>query len=109
MTILAITNFWPHEDVAHFFSWKAFTSIDFIGSATLLMSSGFLVFAVQQAGSQTFAWKSPEIISTLAISAVSWIVFVCWEVFLETKKYRRIEPIFPIRMMLRRVYAAGLL
>ncbi|KAF7555861.1 hypothetical protein G7046_g6444 [Stylonectria norvegica] len=109
VTILAITNFWPHEEVANFFSWKAFTSIDFIGSATLLSSSGFLVFAVQQAGSQTYAWNSPEIISALAISAASWVVFVCWEVFLETKQYRHIEPIFPIRMMLRRVYSAGLL
>ncbi|CAM1502261.1 Fc.00g042450.m01.CDS01 [Cosmosporella sp. VM-42] len=109
VTILSITNFWPHEEVAHFFSWRAFTSIDFIGSATLLTSSGFLVFAVQQAGSQTFAWNSPEIISALAISAVSWVVFVWWEVFLEAKQYRRIEPIFPIRLMLRRVYSAGLL
>ncbi|KAM5346562.1 hypothetical protein ACJ41O_009567 [Fusarium nematophilum] len=109
VTILAITNFWPHEEVAHFFSWKAFTSIDFVGSATLLCSSGFLVFAVQQAGSQTFEWGSPEIISALAISGVSWVVFVWWEVFLGTKHHRRVEPIFPIRLMLRRVYSAGLL
>lgn len=109
VTILCITNFWPQEDVANFFSWKAFTSIDFIGSATLLTSSGFLVFAVQQAGSQTFEWKSPEIISALAISGVSWVVFVWWEVLLATKEYRRIEPIFPIRLMLRRVYSSGLL
>ncbi|KAJ3534958.1 hypothetical protein NM208_g7332 [Fusarium decemcellulare] len=109
VTILAITNFWPHEEVSHFFSWKAFTSIDFIGSATLLSSSGFLVFAVQQAGSQTFAWGSPEIISALAVSGVSWVVFVWWEVFLEMRPRRSIEPIFPIRLMLRRVYSAGLL
>lgn len=109
VTILAITNFWPPEDVAHFFSWRAFTSIDFVGSATLLASSGCLVFAVQQAGSQTFEWKSPVIISALVISATSWVVFVWWEVFLETKSWRRIEPIFPIRLMLRRVYSAGLL
>ncbi|KAF4980356.1 hypothetical protein FZEAL_3617 [Fusarium zealandicum] len=107
--ILAITNLWPHEEVAHFFSWKAFTRIDFIGSATLLCSSGFLVFAVQQAGSQTFAWGSPEIVSALVISGVSWCVFVWWEVFLETKQRLRVEPIFPIRLMLRRVYSAGLL
>ncbi|KAK7420631.1 hypothetical protein QQX98_002625 [Neonectria punicea] len=109
VTILCITNFWPPEEVAPFFSWKTFTSIDFIGSATLLSSSGFLVFAVQQAGSQTYAWKSPEIISALAISGVSWVVFVWWEVLLETKTYRRVEPIFPIRLMLRRVYSAGFL
>jgi hypothetical protein len=95
--------------VALFFSWKAFVSIDFIGSATLLASSGFLVFAVQQAGSEIFAWGSPEIISALAISGVSWFAFVWWEVYLETKSLRNIEPIFPIRLMLRRVYSAGLL
>ncbi|KAF4966624.1 hypothetical protein FSARC_5709 [Fusarium sarcochroum] len=109
IAILTITNLWPPEEVAHFFSWKAFISIDFIGSATLLASSGFLVFAVQQAGSQTFAWGSPEIISALAISGASWVVFVWWEVYLETKPGRNIEPIFPIRLMLRRVYSAGLL
>ncbi|KAF4498071.1 multidrug transporter [Fusarium agapanthi] len=109
VAILTITNLWPHEEVAHFFSWKAFTSIDFLGSATLLTSSGFLVFAVQQAGSETFAWGSPEIISALVISGVSWLVFVWWEVHLETRPLRSIEPIFPIRLMLRRVYSAGLL
>ncbi|RKL20600.1 hypothetical protein BFJ68_g2603 [Fusarium oxysporum] len=107
--ILAITNLWPHEEVAPFFSWKAFASIDFLGSATLLTSSGFLVFAVQQAGSDTFAWGSPEIISALVISGVSWLVFVWWEVHLETRPLRNIEPIFPIRLMLQRVYSAGLL
>lgn len=109
MTILCITNFWPQEDVEHFFSWAAFRRIDFVGSATLLSSSGFLVFAIQQAGSQTFAWESPEIVSALAVSGASWVAFVWWEVFLEMKAYRRIEPIFPIRLMLRRVYSAGLL
>ncbi|KAF5675241.1 multidrug transporter [Fusarium heterosporum] len=109
IAILTITNLWPHEEVAHFFSWKAFISIDFVGSATLLTSSGFLVFAVQQGGSETFAWGSPEIVSALAISGVSWFIFVWWEVYLETKPLRNIEPIFPIRLMLRRVYSAGLL
>lgn len=109
LAILTITNLWPHEEVAHFFSWKAFNSIDFLGSATLLTSSGFLVFAVQQAGSDTFAWGSPEIISALVISSLSWLVFVWWEVHLETRPLRSIEPIFPIRLMLRRVYSAGLL
>ncbi|RBR03705.1 hypothetical protein FVER53590_01913 [Fusarium verticillioides] len=109
VAILTITNLWPHEEVSHFFSWKAFTSIDFLGSATLLTSSGFLVFAVQQAGSETFVWGSPEIISALVISGVSWLVLVWWEVHLETRPLRSIEPIFPIRLMLRRVYSAGLL
>lgn len=90
-------------------SLDAFKSIDFIGSISLLCSSGFLVFAVQQAGSQTFRWDSPEIITSLIISALSWMLFVGWEVLLETRRWRTVEPIFPIRLMLRRVYLAGLL
>ncbi|KEY68761.1 hypothetical protein S7711_00632 [Stachybotrys chartarum IBT 7711] len=108
VAILIIANFWPHENVAGILSWKAFTSIDFVGSTTLLTSSGFLVFAIQQAGSQTFEWGSVAIISALVISGVSWIAFVLWEVLLEMNKFPHIEPIFPIRLMLRRVYASGL-
>lgn len=109
VTILAITNLWPDEDVESLLSWKAFKRIDFIGGATLLCSSGLLVFAVQQAGSQTFAWGSPTIISALTISGISWIVFVAWELRLEMKRDRRVEPIFPIRLLLCRVYSSGLL
>jgi hypothetical protein len=108
VTILVITNMWPHEDVANFLSWRAFARIDFIGSATLLCSSGLLVFALQQAGSRSCAWLSAPIISSLGVSALCWIGFVWWEVILETTEHRNIEPIFPMRLMLRRVYAAGL-
>lgn len=109
VAILAITSFWPLEDVSHLLSWEAFASIDFIGSATLLCSSSLLVFAIQQAGSQTFAWSSPVIISALIISGVSWAAFIYWEVVLDSKRHRHIEPIFPIRLMLHRVYASSLL
>lgn len=109
ITILALTNFWPEENVAHLLSWSAFTRIDFLGSVSLLCSSGLLVFSIQQAGSQAFAWSSPVIISTLILSALCWIVFASWETFLEHRRFRNVEPIFPIRLMSRRVYVAGLL
>lgn len=109
VTILALTNFWPHEEAADLLSWTAFKSIDFIGSVTLLCSSGFLVFALQQAGSQTFAWDSPQIIVSFVIAVISLGIFTGWETHLARKKYRHIEPIFPIRLMGKRVYAAGLL
>ncbi|KAK0387804.1 hypothetical protein NLU13_4049 [Sarocladium strictum] len=109
VTILIITNFWPREEVDDFFSWRAFARIDFVGSATLICSSGLLVFALQQAGSHTFPWLSAPIVAALAISAVSWISFVWWEVLLELRTKNSIEPIFPIRLMGRRVYAAGLI
>ena len=93
--------------VAHLLSWKAFTRIDFVGGATLFCSSAFLVFSIQQAGSQTFDWNSPEIISTFVLSGVSWILFVGWEIHLDNKRFGNVEPIFPMRLMTRRVYVAG--
>lgn len=108
MAILAISNLWPSEQVSSIFSWDAFSKIDFLGGGTLLLGSGLLVFAIQQAGSQTFAWGSPAIISTLVISGLSWIGFVIWEIRLQVTPHR-IEPIFPIKLMLHRVYSAGLL
>ncbi|KAJ3499267.1 hypothetical protein NLG97_g481 [Lecanicillium saksenae] len=109
VVMLAITNFWPPEDAAHMLSWKAFTTIDFIGGITLLCSSGLLVFAIQQAGSQIYAWSSPEIIVTLVTSVICWMLFILWQITLKMKLYSGIEPIFPIRLMQRRVYSAGLL
>ncbi|KHN94262.1 Major facilitator superfamily domain, general substrate transporter [Metarhizium album ARSEF 1941] len=109
ITILILTNFWPHEDAADLLSWTAFKSIDFLGSATLLCGSGFLVFAMQQAGSQTLAWQSPAIVISFTLSILTCIVFVTWELHLSRKRHRHIEPIFPIGLMGKRVYAAALL
>ncbi|KAL7808234.1 major facilitator superfamily domain-containing protein [Trichoderma gracile] len=109
VAMLAITSLWPREEVSHLLSWEAFTSIDFIGSTALLCGSSLLVFAIQQAGSQTVAWSSPEVISALVISGISWAVFIGWEVILDSKRHRHIEPIFPIRLMSQRIYASGLL
>lgn len=109
ITILAIASSWPTEDVADLLSWTAFRSIDFLGGATLLCSSGFVLFAMQQAGSQTLAWSSPEIIVSFIVAFLSLILFVAWEMHLAGKRHRHVEPIFPIQLMTKRVYAAGLL
>lgn len=106
--MLAITNFWPREEAAHLLSRRGFSRIDFIGSAALICSSGSLVYAVQQGGSQSSAWNSPVIITTFVLSGIGWIVFVGWEIILDTKRFGNVEPIFPIRLMCHRIYAAGL-
>ncbi|KOS22055.1 putative MFS-type transporter [Escovopsis weberi] len=109
LAILGITNLWPQEDVAHLFSWDAFKKIDFLGNIALHLASGLVVFALQQAGSQSSAWESPEIISTFIISGMCFAVFIWWEVALGSRRFGRIEPVFPIRLILNRVYSAGLM
>ncbi|RCI08715.1 hypothetical protein L249_4762 [Ophiocordyceps polyrhachis-furcata BCC 54312] len=109
VTTMAIANFWPQEYAAHLLSRKGLSRVDFIGSVALVCSSGCLVYAIQQGGSQSSAWRSPEVITTFVLAGVSCFVFVGWEVFLEKRRFHNVEPIFPIRLMGRRVYVAGLM
>lgn len=64
---------------------------------------------MQQAGSQALEWDSPAVIVSFIISFLSFIIFVAWELYLARKRHRHIEPIFPIGLMRKRVYTAGLL
>ncbi|RDA83749.1 hypothetical protein CP532_4990 [Ophiocordyceps camponoti-leonardi (nom. inval.)] len=109
VTTMAIANFWPQEYAAHLLSRKGLSRVDFIGSAALVCSSGCLVYAIQQGGSQSSAWGSPEVVTTFVLAGISCFVFVGWEVFLDKRRFHNVEPIFPIRLMGRRVYVAGLI
>ncbi|KAJ6443901.1 MFS multidrug transporter [Purpureocillium lavendulum] len=92
VNLVIIANFWPPENTAGLLSWRGFSRIDFIGGASLFCSSGLMVFAIQQAGSETYAWDSDAIIVSLILSS-----------------FGHVEPIFPMRLMGLRVYVAGLI
>ncbi|OAQ86171.1 MFS multidrug transporter [Purpureocillium lilacinum] len=108
VTLLPIAYCWPAESVDSLISWRSFTRIDFLGSASLFCSSSLLIFAIQQAGSETYAWDSDVVIAALTLSSVCCVGFVAWETFLSSKKFGRVEPIFPMRLVGLRVYVAGL-
>ncbi|KAK4199615.1 putative multidrug resistance protein [Triangularia verruculosa] len=91
--------------------WHKIARIDFIGNTLLALASILLVFALQEAGSFVWKWDSPVIIWSLAISAVCFVLFSAWEWYL----YRggesgsvRIEGIFPVNLVKRRVYGCVL-
>ncbi|KAM0333533.1 hypothetical protein ACHAQA_002198 [Verticillium albo-atrum] len=101
---------WPHEtQLANVFSWSAFISIDFVGGLSLLCASGFLVYGIQQGGSQVAAWSAPEIVATLTIASLCWIIFIAWEYMLAKKHFLHLQPLFPVRLATERVYMTGLL
>lgn len=105
----AIALCWPPEPrSANLFSWPAFASIDFIGGFSLLFASGFLVYGIQQGGSEAAAWSDPEIIAALAIAGLCWTIFVFWEYALSQQRFPHIAPVFPVRLFSNRVYMAGL-
>ncbi|KFY42310.1 hypothetical protein V495_04564 [Pseudogymnoascus sp. VKM F-4514 (FW-929)] len=77
--------------------------MDVLGALLLLIASVLLVFALQQAGSQEFAWNSPVIVATLTVSSVSWAAFVAWIAWLESgRSGLRIKAIFPLSIALKR-------
>lgn len=101
---------WPDKTRQHL-TWRdAIAKIDFVGNVLLISASALLVFAMQQAGSLVVDWSDPEIVVTLVFSGLSWVGLSVWEVLLGTRLHRfRVEPIFPIRLALRRAYLSGLL
>ncbi|KAH8907444.1 MFS general substrate transporter [Coniochaeta sp. PMI_546] len=101
---------WPDKQRQHL-KWRdTFAKIDFIGNVLLISASALLVFAMQQAGSLVVNWQDPEIVVTLTFSGLSWLGLCLWELLLGTRLQRlRIEPIFPIRLALKRAYVSGLL
>ncbi|KFY85515.1 hypothetical protein V500_08351 [Pseudogymnoascus sp. VKM F-4518 (FW-2643)] len=84
--------------------------MDVLGALLLLIATVLLVFALQQAGSQEYAWSSPVIVATLTISAVSWVSFVAWIAWLESgRSGLRIKAIFPLSIALKRPTGPGIL
>jgi hypothetical protein len=92
-------------------TWRdALAKIDFIGNVLLISASGLLVFAMQQAGSLVVDWRDPQIVIALVFSGLSWVGLSTWEILLGTRLQRlRVEPIFPVRLALKKAYASGIL
>ena len=104
---------WPtHEDsggpVSVRFSRDSVKKIDFLGSATLLCACCLLIVGLQQAGAARHLWSDGVIIAVLALSALSTIVFIVWQVTLNRGTSWNIKPIFPVKLLRNRVFTATL-
>ncbi|OTB04013.1 hypothetical protein M426DRAFT_73723 [Hypoxylon sp. CI-4A] len=108
--IMVISLYWvaPPEARLGRRGWTAIRKIDFIGNISVVLACALLVFALQEAGSYTYAWDSPPIVATLSISCLSWVVFFAWEIYISLKHFTHIEPIFPLRLLARKVYTSCL-
>ncbi|KAI0379177.1 MFS general substrate transporter [Hypomontagnella monticulosa] len=96
----------PPEIVMYQRGWSSIRKIDFVGNITIVSACSLLVFSLQEAGAYTYAWDSPVIVAALSVASLSWVFFFSWETYLGLKRFTRIEPIFPLRLFLRRVYAS---
>ncbi|KAI1170427.1 major facilitator superfamily domain-containing protein [Nemania sp. FL0916] len=86
----------------------AIRRIDFFGNILIIAACTLLVFALQEAGADSFAWNHPIIILALVASVLSLLGFAAWECFLSSRTCTRIEPVLPLRLM-RRVYSASVI
>ncbi len=85
------------------FSKSALKRVDLLGAFLVLVASVLLIFALEEGGSR-YPWDSGAVIASLMLSAIAWIAFVVWEVWLE-KSHATQEPIFPMRLLKNRVLA----
>ncbi|KAI0835531.1 MFS general substrate transporter [Hypoxylon sp. FL0890] len=106
IVLLALYLASPPEVVAHQRGWNSVRKIDFIGNISVISACSLLVFSLQEAGAYTYAWNSPAIVVALSISSLSWVIFFTWEIYLGLKPATLIEPILPLRLFFRRVYAS---
>ena len=112
-TIVVLSIAWPtREDkggpASVRYSWSSAKKIDFLGSATLLCACCLLIVGLQQAGAAHLLWSDAVIIAVLALSALSSIVFIVWQIILNKGAFGNIKPIFPVKLLRNRVFSATL-
>lgn len=84
-------------------SLQSLRSVDFLGALLLLAASALLVFAIQEAGGDSYAWNSGTIIGTLVVSSVCWLAFFVWTYWLSLgKRTHRVRAIFPLTIAMTR-------
>lgn len=113
VTMVIMAMAWPtHENQggtpAARYCRRSIKKIDFLGSATLLCACCLLIVGLQQAGAAHNLWSDSVIIAVLALSALSFIGFIAWQVVLNRGSFRSVKPIFPVNLLRNRVFAATL-
>nr|OQO31265.1 hypothetical protein B0A51_01019 [Rachicladosporium sp. CCFEE 5018] len=96
---------WPKQDIPGRITWS---QLDFIGALLIIGTTVLTVFALQEAGSDTYAWSSPTIIGCLVGGAVAAVIFGTWIWFL-SQKPRKISPLFHTRVIKDRVLLGAFL
>lgn len=107
LTTVALFILWPPGFGKPRHNWRDVWKIDFVGNTLLVVASILLVYSLQQGGSMSVMWWSLTFILAFSISATCWILFWCWQITLRFK-LQHIEPVFPIRLVFRRVYFSAL-
>lgn len=107
--MLGIYLLWPEERRNRYDTRTGLSKIDFVGNTLLVIASILLIFAIQEGASFVWKWSSPVIIWSLVVSGVCWLLLVVWESYLFYGQNQVIQPIFPLRLAVGRVYLSSFL
>ncbi|MCJ1392789.1 hypothetical protein MMC18_005660 [Xylographa bjoerkii] len=100
---------WPKANQIHHAERRSFRELDLVGCVLLIAASVLVVFSFQEGGLGVNAWESAIFIAPLLIGCVCWTLLFGWEVTVARLWEHSIAAIFPLRLMKRRVYMAGVL
>ncbi|KAK8080260.1 major facilitator superfamily domain-containing protein [Apiospora hydei] len=89
------------------FSRASLARLDLLGAALLLAATVLVVFGFEEAGSR-YPWASAPILAALVVGALLLVAFLFWERVVG-RPHRVQEPIFPLRLMKRRIFAGLML
>ncbi len=109
VTIMGLVFCWPREDDVPRPPWETFRSIDFLGGISIFCATSFLVYGIQQGGSETYLWSGNEVVVAMILAGVFWVVFFTWQIVLGYKHFLHVQPVFPVRLVFRRVYVGAFL
>ena len=100
---------WPKPSQMHHAERRPLRELDVIGSALLIAASVLVVFSLQEGGLNANAWGTALFIVPLVIGCLCWILLFGWEVTVAHFWEGTVAAIFPVRLLKRRVYMAGVL
>lgn len=84
--------------------------LDILGALLILVASTLLVFALDQRGSNRQAWNSSTVVISLVISAMCFITFILWDLYIESSRCTLdIKPIFPLKQNISRPIGPAIL
>ncbi|MCJ1290434.1 hypothetical protein MMC34_001972 [Xylographa carneopallida] len=100
---------WPKANQIHHAERRPYRELDLVGFVLLIAASVLVVFSFQEGGLGVNAWGSALFIAPLLTGCVCWALLFGWEAIVARRWERSIAAIFPLRLMKRRVYMAGVL